>query len=95
MTFRAFQIQGQTVQKTDPTSPTRGNVREGIADDHLDVAHVTTQYLMCVYNETHAEKGTTRPATQVGVRPVKAGLGGHDDGVSGDDDGVGNTSLPL
>ena len=26
---------------------------------------------------------TTRPATQVGLRPVESGLGGHDDGVRG------------
>ena len=38
---------------------------------------------------------TTRPATQVGLRPVESGLGGHDDGVSGDDAGVENASIPL
>ena len=37
----------------------------------------------------------TLPATQVGVRRVKAGLGGHEAGVIGVDDGVDNTSLPL
>ena len=31
---------------------------------------------------------TTRPVTQVGLRPVKSGLGGHDDGASGVDEGV-------
>ena len=35
---------------------------------------------------------TTWPATQVGLRPVKSGLGGHDDGVWGVDDGVKNSS---
>ena len=34
-------------------------------------------------------------ATQVLRRPVKAGLGGHDDGVWGVDEGVENTPLPL
>ena len=34
-------------------------------------------------------------ATQVGRRPVKAGLEGHDAGVSGVDDGVKNSSILL
>ena len=33
--------------------------------------------------------------TQVGPRPVKAGLRDHEEGVSGVDGGVENTSLPL
>ena len=41
------------------------------------------------------ENDTTRPATQVGLRTVEAGLGGHDDGVLGVDEGVENASLPL
>ena len=39
--------------------------------------------------------GTTWSATQVGLRPVKAGLGGHDAGASGDDEGVEDTSAPI
>ncbi len=39
--------------------------------------------------------GTTWSATQLGPRPVKPGLGGHDDGVWGVDDGVENTSHLL
>ena len=42
-----------------------------------------------------AERGATRPATQVGLRPVKLGLGGHDAGVWGVDEGVEHPSLPL
>ena len=38
---------------------------------------------------------TTGSATQVGLRPVKAGLWGHDDGASGVDEGVENGSIPL
>ena len=38
---------------------------------------------------------TTWPATQVGPRPVKAGLGGNDDGVWVVVEWVENTSLPL
>ena len=37
----------------------------------------------------------TWSATQVGLRPVESGLGGHEDGVRGVDDGVENTSPPL
>ena len=38
---------------------------------------------------------TTWPATQVGLGPVRASLGGQDDGVSEVDEGFDNTSLPL
>ena len=38
------------------------------------------------------QRGATRPATQVGVRPIKVGLGGHDDGASGVDGGVEKSS---
>ena len=41
------------------------------------------------------EIDTTWPATQVGPRPVKAGLGGHEEGVFGVDDGVKKASLPI
>ena len=37
---------------------------------------------------------TTWPATQVGLRPVKSGLGGHEAGLFVVDDGVTNPS-PL
>ena len=37
--------------------------------------------------ENELKRGTTWPATQVGLRTVKSGLGGHDDGASGDDEG--------
>ena len=41
------------------------------------------------------ENDTTRPATQVGLRTVEAGLGGHDAGASGVEEGVESASLPL
>ena len=41
------------------------------------------------------QRGATWPATQVGLRPVKAGLGGHDDGASGVDDGVEKSSIRI
>ena len=46
-------------------------------------------------NRKRAKTDTTRSATEVGPRPVEAGLGGHDAGVSWVDDGVGNASFPL
>ena len=45
--------------------------------------------------ERTRKMGATWSATQVCLRRVKAGLGGHDDGVSGDDEGVENASTPL
>ena len=45
--------------------------------------------------EQTRKMGTTWSATQVGLRRVKAGLGGHDDGVSGVDEGVEETSIPI
>ena len=33
--------------------------------------------------------------TQVGLRTVESGLGGHEEGVSGDAAGVENASIPL
>ena len=41
------------------------------------------------------KRGTTWSATQVGLRPVKSGLGGDADGVSGDDEGVKMSSVLL
>ena len=43
----------------------------------------------------NGKNDTTWSATQVGLRPVKAGLGGHEAGVSGVDEGITNPSLPL
>ena len=41
------------------------------------------------------EIDTTWSATQVGLRPIESGLGGHEEGVFRDDEGVEKTSLPL
>ena len=40
------------------------------------------------------EKDTTWSVTQVGLKLVGSGLGGHDAGVSGDDEGVENKPFP-
>ena len=42
-----------------------------------------------------AKSDTTWPATQVGLRPVESGLGGHDAGVFRVEEGGETTSLPL
>ena len=42
-----------------------------------------------------AGNDATWPVTQVVLRPVKAGLGGHDAGVSGDDEGVEDAPISL
>ena len=67
--------------------------QDGISDDHVDIATgVTTRFPGGVDGD-QAGNDTTRQATQVGLRTVKAGLGGHDDGASGVDEGVGNSSF--
>ena len=55
---------------------------------------VTTPFLRCIDGD-QAGNDTTRPASQVGLRTVKAGLGGHDDGASGVDEGVETASVLL
>ena len=45
--------------------------------------------------DSKRQKCTTLPATQVSLRPVKSGLGGHEAGVSGVDEGVEKSSLPT
>ena len=42
-----------------------------------------------------AISSTTRPETEQGPRPIKAGLRGQESGVSGGRQGVENTLLPL
>ena len=46
-------------------------------------------------DDNQAKDEPTWTATQVGPRPVEAGLGGHDAGVSRVDAGVGNASFTL
>ena len=41
------------------------------------------------------EIDTTWSVTQVGLRPVESGLGGHEEGVRGVDEGVENASPPF
>ena len=64
-------------------------------EHHGDVTTGVTTRFQSGFEGERAGNGTTWPATQVGPRTVKAGLGGHDDGASGVDDGVETTSIPL
>ena len=54
---------------------------------------VSRQGVWWVLSMFRVEKDTTRCATQVCLRRVESGLGGHDDGVCGVDEELGNTSL--
>ena len=57
---------------------------------------VSKRFKTTILNKKNELKlGTTWSATKVWLRPVKAGLGGHEAGVFGVDEGVENTSIPL
>ena len=62
------------------------------SEGHHD--RVSTWRLMAVVGVS-SKNDTTWSATQVGLRPVESGLGGHEEGVFGVDEGVEKTSLPL
>ena len=64
-------------------------------DHRGDVTTCPEKAFEGVRDDIFAGRGTTWPATQVGLRRVKAGLGGHDAGVWGVDEGVEKTSLPI
>ena len=51
----------------------------------------------CLSDEIDSKRkmDTTLPATQVGPRPVKSGLGGHEAGLFGVDEGITNSSPPI
>ena len=51
--------------------------------------------MVSIFNFQNGKEVNDRAAAQVSVRRVKAGLGGHDDGVSGVEEGVENTSFPI
>ena len=68
---------------------------DGIGDDVKDITTGVTTLCLAVLSGVEGGNDTTRPATQVVLRPVESGLGGHEDGVSGDDEGVENASIPL
>ena len=57
---------------------------------------VSKRFKTTILNKKNELKlGTTWSATKVWLRPVKAGLGGHEEGVFRVDEGVENTSIPL
>ena len=65
----------------------------GIRDDVPDITTGGTTWCLMALSGVRAGYDTTGPATQVGLRPVKSGLGGHDDGASVVDEGVEDTSI--
>ena len=69
--------------------------QDGVSDDNVDITTgVTTRFPGGVDGHRAGYEGV-QSATQVGPRPVEAGLGGHDAGVSGVDEGVESALLPL
>ena len=57
---------------------------------------VSKRFKTTILNKKNELKlGKTWSATKVGPRRVKAGLGGHDAGVSVVDDGVETVSIPF
>ena len=57
---------------------------------------VSKMFKTTILNKKNELKlGTTWSATKVWLRPVKAGLGGHEAGVFRVDEGVENISIPL
>ena len=88
-----FQASG-TLRKTKAAPPSHTSPKRvpETAMGHHDGCHdMMFDWLIEFFNKND----TTRSATQVGPRPVEAGLGGQDDGVWGVYDGVENTSIPL
>ena len=57
--------------------------------------HVSRHGIRGVPSMVRVKTDTTWSATQVGLRPVESGLGGHEEGVRGVDDGVANASSPM
>ena len=91
----AFKIYTLHFQNPQPAHTTADIAIEGIGDDVPDLTTgVTTRSLMGVEGK-QARNDATRPATQVSLRRVGSGQGGHEAGVSGVDEGVENSSLPL
>ena len=85
----------RTFRNREPTHTTCRSPHDGIGDDVKDITTGVTTLCLAVLSGVRAGNDTTRPATQVVLRPVESGLGGHEDGVSGDDEGVENASIPL
>ena len=68
---------------------------DDIGDDDKDITTGGTTRFQRVLSGVQAGYDTTLTATQVCLRGVEAGLGGHDAGASGDDEGVDNAPIPL
>ena len=64
-------------------------------DGHDDITTGVTTWSPRDTCDTHAKNQPTWPATEVWLRAVESGLGGHEEGVIGVDAGVENASLSL
>ena len=90
-----FKIYGPHFPKSRTNTHDVREPHDGIGDDNKDVTARVTTWCLGVLSGAHAGNDTTWMATQVGLRPDKACLGGHDAGVSGVDEGVKKASIPL
>ena len=69
--------------------------QDGVKDDHVDITTgVTTRFPGGVDGYQAGYEGIWQ-ATQVGPRPVEAGLGGHNDDVSGGRRGGRESAAPV
>ena len=62
---------------------------------HDDITTGVTTWRMRGWDDIQAKNGPTWTTTEVGLRPVESGLGGHEEGVIRVDAGVKNSSLLL
>ena len=76
-------------------SRTISQTRNSFQEARGDVTKGVTRWCLRSSVVILAEKVTTWPATQVCLRTVESGLGGHDACVWGVDEGVENASLPI
>ena len=78
-----FKISDPAFQFSKATSPDISLHHNAFKEAHDDITTGVTRRSLTGVDGELAGNDTTWPATQVGPRTVKAGLGGHDDGASG------------
>ena len=82
-------------RKSKSTHPSCSMAIKKIKDGYSHITTGVTTWRSGVPSLFRVKIETTWSATQVCRRRVKAGLGGHEEGVDGVDEGVEKTSLPL
>ena len=78
-----LKIYDPAFQLSKATSPIVSITLNEFKEHHGDVTTGVTRWFQMGVEGEPAGNDMTRPSTQVGPRPVKSGLGGHDDGASG------------